>query len=160
MIGSVFLGLALLGAAAPAQLPHGVLYEYYEAAQMCEAMGGMGELTIEPEFARLADLNGDGVSDVIVDHSGLSCSAGASLFASGSSGFTIKIYLGGQEGLEPAYESTVREWRLVDTSDGPALELVTAGGAECGAANRSESCSFQLSWYRDGFMEGPRRPAR
>ena len=160
MIGSLVLAMALQGASGPAQLPHGVLYDYYGAAQMCDRMGGMGELTILPEFAQLADLNGDGISDVIVDYSGLSCSDGASLFASGSSGFEVKIYLGGQEDLEPAYSTTVQGYRLVQTADGPVLSMTTAGDSSCGATNRSQSCTFTVSWNRNGFIEGPRRLAR
>ncbi|MBD59726.1 MAG: hypothetical protein CL808_06345 [Citromicrobium sp.] len=160
MIATMVLALFGQAASAPAQLPHGVLYDYYEAAQMCDGMGALGELTIYPEFAQLVDLNGDGVPDVIVDYAGLSCSGGASLYAAGSSGYPLKIYLGGATELEPAYETAVRGWSLLDTPDGPALELVTAGGSACGTANRSQSCSFQLSWYRNGFMEGPRRAAR
>ena len=62
--------------------------------------------------------------------------------------------------LDPAYETTVRGWSLIETADGPALELTTAGGASCGTANRSQSCTYRASWYRGGFIEGPRRAAR
>jgi len=157
MIGSLVLAMALQGASGPAQMPHGVLYDYYGAAQMCDSMG---ELTIFGEFAQLADLNGDGISAVIVDYSGLSCSDSASLFASGSSGFEVKIYLGGQEGLDPAYSTTVQGYRLVQTADGPVLSMTTAGDSSCGATNRSQSCTFTVSWNRNGFIEGPRRLAR
>ncbi|MEL7783886.1 hypothetical protein AAG607_12740 [Citromicrobium bathyomarinum] len=154
--------LAVLGQAAsmPAQMPHGVLYDYSEAAQLCDSMGGMGELTVYDDFAQLADLNGDGVSDIIVDYSAISCSDSASLYASGSSGFALKVYLGGSGDLEPAYGTTVRGWSLIETADGPALELTTAGGASCGTADRSQSCTYRVSWYRDGFLEGPMRAAR
>lgn len=140
--------LLLAQAAAPAvpYMPHGPFNENIEITNLCMAMGPNAEVTLNQNFVRFVDLNGDGVGDFIVDWAGAECSEGPMVLSAGTDGNYLRVYLGNTLGTRPLYDTAARAWQVVDTPAGRVLRLTVAGTRECGARNRSENCEVDVKF--------------
>lgn len=97
MRGAVILTLAALGlvsagaAAAQGRPPESVLSEVRDMDAMCRDVGGQpGD---KEGLLRAADLNGDGLSDWVLDQGLYVCNGAASLFG-GSGGSSVMVWAG------------------------------------------------------------------
>ena len=127
-------------------LPHGPFNEYVEINNLCVAMGPNAEVTLNQNFVRFIDLNGDGVEDFIVDWAGAECSESPMVLTAGTDGSYLKVYFGNTLGTRPLYNAAARDWRVLDTPAGRVLRLTVSGSEACGASNRSENCEVDVQF--------------
>ncbi|TPE50501.1 hypothetical protein [Amaricoccus solimangrovi] len=123
----VLLALSALPALAAPPLPAPIRGMTDEAFAECRSAGGAPSLAAD--YARPADLNGDGTEDFLVDFVGLTC-AGADGHFRGPDGFPVSVWLSGPGGHVRAWSGTALESRLETETDPPGV-IVRLAGASC-----------------------------
>ncbi len=110
-----------------------------------------GEARFKPGFQRIADLNGDGRPDYLLDYGEMECVGGdiPNPFC-GSAGCTLDIFVSTEDGYRQAYGDIVRAWSLANAR-GRAVLLLGLHGSVCGRAG-FETCRKRLSWDGDRFV--------
>jgi hypothetical protein len=106
-----------------------------------------GATTVEPGFLRQADVNGDGVNDVILSYLGLTCD-GSRAFC-GTGGCTEEVWLGSATG---PYTLLLSDLIVSIEVTAPGQIRVVKDGGDCGLSG-AESCTYD---YRvDGLTLRP-----
>ncbi len=120
----------LLGLASPAlalDLPPPIQKLTDGAFAECREAGGAPSLLAD--YARTADLNGDGAEDYLIDFVGLNC-AGAESYFCGSAGCPVSVWASTPAGLESAWSGPAQASRI-DTSVTPPVVEVHLHGQFC-----------------------------
>ncbi|HEV7268097.1 MAG TPA: hypothetical protein VGN83_24800 [Falsiroseomonas sp.] len=133
--------LLLPGLSAQAQQPQAVAGATAEAMAECRSAGGNPSL--RAGFETVADLNGDGVPDHLLDYTHLNCEGAASYFC-GSAGCPLVAFLSGPRGHAASRLGHVRAWSLDLAGALPVLVLQLHGGS-CGRAG-FEGCEVRTAW--------------
>lgn len=134
------LGLAFSSAAA-AKMPEAVQQARQETQQMCQEAGGKFSAT--NAYIQQADLNGDGITDYVMDDAQISCEGAESLFA-GSGGSAVTVFAGTQNGAAKVFSQNVFAVKLERDRRPPRLYL-GVGGKLCGQKNTEDMSNAQLS---------------
>lgn len=93
----------------------------------CRDVGGTPSLLAD--YARSADLNGDGTDDWLIDFVGLNC-AGAESYFCGSAGCPVSVWVSTPRGYESAWSGPAQASRI-DTSATPPGVVVALHGQFC-----------------------------
>jgi hypothetical protein len=136
--------LVLTGFAARADLP-----AYRSAEEIidrgrdtCERADG-GTFTLIDGAITETDLDGDGVSDKVVEEAKFSCSTMASLYC-GTGGCMTHLVVGDQ-----VYSRLAKGWKAVEWA-GDTIILLALHGSECGGTNLRR-CYEAIAWSEGGF---------
>lgn len=148
------IALLLGGGAALAQ-PAAVPAEIAAVQDAIREQCG-GKARFKPGFQRLADFNGDGLPDYLLDYGTVECLGGEMVNPfCGSGGCTLDIFVSAAGGYRQAYGDNVRNWSLARDAGRPVLVL-GLHGSFCGRAG-FEPCRKRLHWDGDRFVEVPSR---
>jgi len=132
--------------AAPSPLPDPVNKYLVKLEQDCLSKSYRGWLPkTDPSVVQQVDVNGDGITDYIINDSLVECEMGAA-FRHGNGGTGVTVFAGTSKGAVLAYEDTVFDIRA---EGGRAWVMV--GGHLCGQhefKSRAEaiSCERELLW--------------
>lgn len=127
------------------KLPNIVKSEIAEMTSVCRQVEGKPRTS--PDFLLIADINGDKISDYVINPMGFNCIGAESLF-SGSAGTIIEIYIGTTDGqARKAFMSTAHDVEL-DMSTKPAKIRMLVEGALCGQKLTSETAhvDYKACW--------------
>ncbi|WP_332694566.1 hypothetical protein [Bosea sp. (in: a-proteobacteria)] len=115
-----------------------------------------GKASFKPGFQRVADFNGDGLPDYLLDYGAAECVGGEMVNPfCGSGGCTLDIFVSAADGYRQAYGDNVRDWSLATGRGRPVL-LLGLHGSACGRAG-FEPCRKRLRWDGDRFVAAPAR---
>lgn len=137
---------------APKQMP--IAVQRYIAGLADECKGYGGKPGKSPALIDLADLNGDGMLDYIIDKGAFNCDgAGASAMSNGQSGSDLTVFVGTADGnATQAYTASVYGAELDKTTHPPTL-WVAVSGKLCGQKNADKlpvaslkGCKRPLAW--------------
>lgn len=141
--------LARGGALAQPAVPAEVVAVRKELLEQCD-----GKARFQPRFQSVADLNGDGLPDYLLDYGAVVCAEGNKINRfCGSGGCTLDIFMSSPGGYRQVYGDNVRSWSIKQTRGKPVLELSLHGGY-CDLAGY-QPCHKRLSWDGDDFAELP-----
>ncbi|KUL93006.1 hypothetical protein DK26_24910 [Bosea sp. WAO] len=130
-----------------AEVPAEVTAVREELRQQCD-----GKASFKPRFQSVADLNGDGLPDYLLDYGAVVCGEGNKVNRfCGSGGCTLDIFMSGAGGYRQVYGDNVRAWSIKQARGKPVLELSLHGGY-CDLAGY-QPCHKRLSWDGDDFVE-------
>ena len=174
---AAFLGLAAVLLAAPALAgkadaaldaggtPAAVKAYIADLDRSCADFGGTPNKS--PTLMKWADLNGDGVTDYVVDVGAYDCGGAASAMSNGQSGSTVVVFAGGKDGSAvKAYQGSVYGITISE-GDKPVMS-VNLSGADCGqntddvSFSNWKSCTRALRWNAGSksFAFGPLSEAK
>jgi hypothetical protein len=144
------VGSAILPARA-AMEPDNVAAQVEDAAKTCRDMGGKPDTDA---MLSVADVNGDGVEDWVVDYSRLRCAGTPNPFC-GSGGCSLQIFLGSQRGSwKMVFDSLVQSFSF-GTAGSRRVLRATTSGSDCGKTNAA-SCPRVYNFGRDTLVAAPR----
>ncbi|MBA4502521.1 hypothetical protein [Marinobacterium marinum] len=117
-----------------------------ERERLCADFEG-GELVINPGGAQyVADFNGDGVTDPIIDGGVFSCTTSATMFHGFSGGRVIDVFVSMRDSEKPYVRFSFMGLGNITTSLGnKAILLMVKDGVYCDAAG-TEFCFAAYSW--------------
>lgn len=147
------LVLALIAAAAHAAppLPAPVQEMTDAAAARCREAGGA--LSLAPDYARPADLNGDGLDDYLVDSIGLVCEGTGAGFC-GPEGCPVAVWLSSPGGHRRVWSGTARASYLNTSTEPPGI-VIERGGEFCDPPRAAaETCETRLDLADAASAEG------
>jgi hypothetical protein len=134
-----------------AALPTAVRQSIAEMNAICrDASGTPGR---SPELIKIADLNGDGMNDYVVDMGSFNCEGAASVMVNGQSGANVTVFVGGPNNTAAkAWTDSVYGNRIDRTGARPRL-YVDVAAISCGQRNAAnlafaawQFCSRPLNW--------------
>ena len=154
MLAYAVAATALAGTPALAQDQFDIALQSYvdRLSADCAALGA-GTFTDAPEAVRkTSDVNGDGVTDPIVDAGAMSCSSSATLTAGGSGGREISVFVSQDDG---AFERFIflGDGMLPLTLGRVTVLIVPKHGSSCGLTGTAP-CYAAYSWAEGGFVSG------
>lgn len=98
---------------------------------------------------KVIDVNGDGVTDPIVDNGAIACTTSATFSSGGTGGRTISVFVSTADGIFERFE--FQGHGMFPLSLGQAsILIVPQHGATC-EQNGPASCFAAYSWSGDGF---------
>lgn len=121
-------------------LPMAYRRSVLEAMQMCRAEGRRPSLGRNFETAR--DLNGDGLTDYVLDYGAFACGERSSEWC-GTGGCRTEIYLSTPSGFVRAFDDLVRTWQVQPGER--AVFTFTIHGIACSLPGPAE-CTRRLVW--------------
>lgn len=128
LLGAVLMGAASAALAAP-PLPAPIQAMTDAAAAECREAGGA--LSLAPDYARPADLDGDGRDDYLVDFIGLACEgAGPGAGFCGAEGCPVSVWLSSSGSYARAWSGTTRASYLDTLAEPPGI-VIELDGALC-----------------------------
>jgi hypothetical protein len=148
---------------APASLTKDVLELH---AQCRDAGGTPGK---SPGLVQVADLNGDGLTDYLLDINRYNCEGAASAMGAGQSGAAVAIYVGGPGNTAQKVFSGLAFEAKVEGAAPKARVWLTIQGLDCGQRNAASvsmanqvGCTRPLNWNSAGhtFRYAPLAEAR
>ncbi|WP_374571628.1 hypothetical protein [Phenylobacterium sp.] len=152
LVLAAVLASAGAASAAPApRLPAAVQAYVAELNKSCREYGGAP--TAAPNLVKVADLNGDGLPDYLVNVGAYSCEGAASAMGAGQFGADVEIFAGGPGGTAAkAYENAVYDAEIVTKAGKTEVWLMVSGEA-CGQKNAInlpfsdwKACKRSLVW--------------
>jgi len=150
MIALLLPGAAFAQGGAGA-LPASVRQKIAELNAICrDSTGTPGR---SPGLVKVVDLNGDGLSDYVIDAGSFNCGGAASAMVNGQSGADLSIYVGGANNTATkAWSASVYGNRIDQTGSRPRL-YVDVAAQFCGQRNAAnlpfaawQFCSRPLNW--------------
>jgi hypothetical protein len=158
----MFAALLTLQAQSPASgktispnfLPMEIRRAVNEVNGLCKDSGGTPGKS--SKLIKFIDLNGDGLTDYVMDLGVYDCQGAASAVSAGQSGSAVTIFIGGPSNTAKAvYHAVAQGVDLVTTAGKPRL-YVGVMGADCGQKNAAkkamvdvEVCMRPLNWKAD-----------
>ncbi len=155
---STLAALAVLtGAAASAQprppgyAPASVTKDVLDLHAQCRDAGGKPGKS--PGLIQMGDLNGDGLTDYLVDINHYNCEGAASAMGAGQSGAVVSIYIGGPDNTaQKVYGGLAFEAKIEGAA--PKVRVwLTIQGLDCGQRNAASvsmadqvGCTRPLNW--------------
>ena len=132
---------------APASLTKDVL----DLGAQCRDSGGKPGRS--PGLIQTADLNGDGLTDYVLDINAYNCEGAASAMGAGQSGANVSIYVGGPGNTATkVWEGLAFQARVQGSGSG-ARVWVAIQGLDCGQKNAArlamadqKACNRPLNW--------------
>jgi hypothetical protein len=135
-----------LAASQPAALPPEIAKVQAEIRETCG-----GRANFKPGFRRVADFNGDGRPDYLLDYGEAECvGAGVTNPFCGSAGCTLDILVSEGGGYRQAFGDNVRSWSLA-TAGGRSVLVLALHGSACGRSGHME-CQRRLAWSGGKFV--------
>lgn len=125
IVGAVLAAAA--STAAAEDLPAPIEADTQKSLVACREAGGSPSLA--PDYARTADLNGDGAPDYLIDLVGLTCENASSYFC-GSAGCPVSVWLSGPGGYSVEWSGQARMSRIDREASHPAV-VVSLHGQFC-----------------------------
>lgn len=117
---------------------------YKKAASAdCQSMDG-GEFSMQNAIIYAVDLNGDGITDPIIDTHDLHCSASATLYGGASGGWGYDVFIS-DNGSYRHYEFLAENMSMISDAHTTVL-LFTLHGPNCGI---SSPC-YKAYFWADG----------
>lgn len=136
---------------SPNQLPLQVRKSIVALHAQCKDFGGVPGKS--PQLVKVADLNGDGITDYVIDNASYDCDGAVSAMSNGQSGAGVEVLVGGPGNTAtPAYENSVYA-ATIETVGGKSTLWLDLAGVPCGQTNAAripfsnwKSCSRALAW--------------
>ena len=149
-------------ALSPNSLPMEIRKAVVETNTLCTESGGRPGKS--SKLIKFVDLNGDGVTDYLMDLAYYECEGAASAVSAGQSGSAVTIFVGGPNNTARKALNTLSQDTQLETSGGRPRVYVAVMGPDCGqkpSANRPMSqvavCSRPLNWdaAKQAFVLAP-----
>lgn len=123
-----------------------------ERESLCAEFEG-GKLVINPGGTQyVADFNGDGITDPIIDGGVFSCTTSATMFHGFSGGRMIDVFVSTPNAAKPYENFSFMGLGNITTSLGnKAILLMVKDGTDCDAAG-NEFCFAAYSWVEGKFV--------
>lgn len=128
-------------------------------AAFAECRDADGAPSLLADYARSADLNGDGADDYLIDFVGLSCDGAASYFC-GSAGCPVSVWVSTPAGYEMAWSGPAQaSW--IDTATTPPGVVVALHGQFCDPPRAGvDGCEQRVALAAAPAEPAPGEPAR
>lgn len=149
-----FALVMLVGTPVMAQDQFDLAFKAYtdELAATCAAFDE-GELTAAPEAVRkVVDVNGDGVTDPIVDAGSMECSSSATLTGGGTGGRDISVFVSQENGEFQRFEFL--GYGMMPLTLGPNTVLIMPKHPTTCGLNGPAPCFAAYTWAENGFVAG------
>jgi hypothetical protein len=135
----------------PGYAPAAVTKDVLELHALCRDAGGKPGKS--PGLVQTADLNGDGLTDYLLDINRYNCEGAASAMGAGQSGAVVSIYAGGPgDTAKKVFSGLAFEANIQGTSPKTRVWL-TIQGLDCGQRNAASvsmanqiGCTRPLDW--------------
>ncbi len=117
------------------------------AVSDCKDMDG-GEFELYGGVGMVADFNGDGITDPVLDGRAMHCSTSATLFGGGSGGDYLTVFVSGNGGYQQ-FEFLSQGYAVVAIGRAPVL-VMQEHGSSCDMTG-GELCYAAYSWAEGAF---------
>ncbi len=125
-------------------VPAAVRASVAELAQICTSSGG--RLARSPNLVQYVDLNGDGLTDYVVDAGSFNCDGAAGAMTNGQSGANLTVFVGAAANTATkAYSGSVYA-NEIDKKAAPPRLYVGVSGPDCGQRNAAKLPFSQLAF--------------
>jgi hypothetical protein len=126
-------------------------------AAVAECRDAGGAPSLQADYARAEDLNGDGVEDYLIDFVGLNC-AGAESYFCGSAGCPVSVWVSTPGGYESAWSGPAQASRI-DTATTPPGVVVSLHGQFCDPPRTgADGCEQRIALASVPTDPAPARP--
>lgn len=149
--------LALSGSAlqaatpkAPAAWPAEIKGAYNEQVKACTDVGGKLEIDLG-EYAKTAEINGDGKLDYALQPSAINCDQFGYSEWCGSAGCVVDIWLSEPNGYRNVYSDNAQAWEFVDAGQGRKNLSFAMHGISCGNRSGADGCDMIYGWDGSKF---------
>lgn len=162
-------GLAALAATAtpaqprpPGYAPASVTKDVLELHAMCREAGGKPGRS--PGLIQMADLNGDGLADYVVDINSYNCEGAPSAMGAGQSGAVVSIYVAGPGNTARKVWNGLAFEAKIEGAGAKRRVWLAIQGRDCGQKNAAtlsmaeqKGCNRPLTWdaTKHTFKYGP-----
>ena len=130
--------------AAPPRLPPQLQAQAEELLKDCAEPGGKNPGTLGDYYATVADFNGDGVDDYVIDDGALSCGENGGFLFSGSAGSPVAVWLSQPDGSWKQAGDIggyMQGWEIKERNGRKGIEY-EVHGAMCGKGRAgSDGCT-------------------
>lgn len=130
---------------APAAWPPEIRKMYNDQIGECTNAGGKTEVDLV-EYAKSAEINGDGKPDYVVQLSSIVCDQFGYSEWCGSAGCVIDVMLSEANGYKNVFEDNAQAWDFVDAGQGRKNISMGMHGIACGNRSGVEGCDMVYGW--------------